>query len=351
MDRARLAMHATSRVVRRYRTQCPPFYVPGAIAVGTRSVTCRKSDKSNAPELRRPDWQLRSPSSSRQPRRHIVLPSSLTVSVVTYRPHQPLLERCLSTLAIAIAAARSDGAIDNVMVALIDNSEDRDIAQAVIKLGQARFQDPGVRVTYLHGHANVGYGAAHNLVLHGTGADYQLVQNPDVELASDALTNAVRWLEAHPEVGAVVPAVVNADGMHEFLCKRYPAVFDLVLRGFAPEFLRTLFRKRLARYELRDRIYPASDKPVLGIPLLSGSCMLVRRSAIDATGGFDPKFFLYFEDYDWSVRLNKITQTAYLPSMRVMHHGGGAARKGLRHIGSFARSAVRFYNKNGWRWF
>ena len=280
-----------------------------------------------------------------------MLPSSLTVSVVTYWPDQPLLERCLATLALAIAAARSDETIDNVVVALIDNSEDRDIAQAVIKLGHACFQNSDVRVTYLHGHANVGYGAAHNLVLHGTGADYQLVQNPDVELAADALTNAVRWLEAHSDIGAVVPAVVNSDGTPEFLCKRYPAVLDLVLRGFAPAFLRAQFRNRLARYELRDRIDPRSDAPILGIPALSGSCMLVRRSAIDATGGFDPKFFLYFEDYDWSVRLNKITQTAYLPSMRVVHHGGRAARKGLRHIGWFAKSAVRFYNKNGWQWF
>jgi GT2 family glycosyltransferase len=57
------------------------------------------------------------------------------------------------------------------------------------------------------------------------------------------------------------------------------------------------------------------------------------------------------EDYDWSVRLNKITRTAYLPAMRATHHGGGAARKGMHHIGWFARSAVRFYNKNGWQWF
>jgi GT2 family glycosyltransferase len=280
-----------------------------------------------------------------------VLPSSLTVSVVTYRPDVPLLERCLATLAVAIAAARRDGAVDKVMVALIDNSEDPAIAQTVSRLGQIHFPAPGVDVTCLHGHANVGYGAGHNLVLHGTGADYQLVQNPDVELASDALANAVRWLDEHPEVGAVVPAVVNSDGTPAFLCKRYPAVFDLFLRGFAPDFIRTLFRKRLARYELRDRILPASGKPVLEIPLLSGSCMLVRRAAIDSTGGFDPKFFLYFEDYDWSVRLNKVTQTAYLPAMRATHHGGGAARKGMHHIGWFARSAVRFYNKNGWQWF
>ena len=97
-------------------------------------------------------------------------------------------------------------------------------------------------------------------MLHGTGADYQLVLNPDVELASDALVNAVRWLDAHPDVGAVAPAVTRPDGTPEYLCKRYPAVFDLFLRGFAPRFVRRLFRRRLDRYEMRDRIDPASDE-------------------------------------------------------------------------------------------
>jgi hypothetical protein len=221
----------------------------------------------------------------------------------------------------------------------------------VIGLGQSRFADSGVQVTYLHGHANIGYGTAHNLMLHGTGADYQLVLNPDVELASDALANAIRWLDAHPEVGVVAPAVTKPDGSPDYLCKRYPAVFDLFLRGFAPEFVRRLFRRRLERYELRDWIDPASERPVLGVPVMSGCCVLARRKAIDATGGFDPKFFLYFEDFDWSVRLNKVTQSAFLPSFRAVHHGGGAARKGMRHVGWFVMSGWRFYRKHGWRWF
>ena len=279
-----------------------------------------------------------------------MLPSSLTVSIVTYRPDHALLERCVAKLATAIAAARAEGVLASVAVALIDNSGDRDIAQKVIRLGNESFQASDVRLTYLHGHANIGYGAAHNLALHGTGTDWHLVLNPDIELAPDALGAAVRWLDAHPEIGAVVPAVTNPDGQVEYLCKRYPAVLDLALRGFAPGFLRTLFRRRLERYEMRDRIGPASVEPVFDIPLMSGACMLVRRRAIDATGGFDPDFFLYFEDYDWSVRLNAVTRSAYLPAVRVVHHGGRAARKGLRHIGWFARSGVRFYNKHGWRW-
>ena len=280
-----------------------------------------------------------------------MLPSSLTVSVVTYRPDVALLECCLRKLALAIGAAREQGSIRSVAIALIDNSEDRAVAAEVIELGRTRFAGSDIQVHYLHGHANIGYGTAHNLALHGTGADYQLVLNPDVELAPDALANAVRWLDVQVDVGALAPAVTNARGEPEYLCKRYPAVFDLLLRGFAPAFVRRLFRRRLDRYELRDRIDPGSDTAVLDVPIISGACMLVKRVPIDVTGGFDPKFFLYFEDFDWSVRLAKVTRIAWLPGFRAVHHGGGAARKGFDHIRWFVRSGLRFYRKHGWRWF
>ena len=280
-----------------------------------------------------------------------MLPSSLTVSIVTYRPDVALLERCLRKLALAIGAAREKGVVRSVAVALIDNSEDRAVADEVTRLGKLRFADSGVQLHFLHDHANIGYGIAHNLMLHGTGADYQLVLNPDVELAADALASAIRWLDVHPEVGAVAPAVTRPDGAPDYLCKRYPAVIDLLLRGFAPQAIRRLFRTRLGRYEMRDAIDAAAGNPVLGPPVMSGCCMLVRRKAIDATGGFDPKFFLYFEDYDWSVRLGKVAGTAYLPQFRVVHHGGGAARKGWKHVRWFVLSAFRFYNKHGWRFF
>ena len=278
-----------------------------------------------------------------------MLPSSLTISIVTYRTDAGLLERCLAHLALAIRAAREDRVLTQVAVALIDNSEDAAIAQQGIELGRRDFANSGVQLHFLHGHANVGYGVAHNLMLNGTGGDYQLVLNPDVELASDALVNAIRWLDANPDVVAAAPAVTRPDGTPDFLCKRYPAVLDLFLRGYAPRAVRRLFARRLERYELRDVIDPASARPVRGMPLMSGCCMLVRRKAIDTTGGFDPKFFLYFEDYDWSMRLNKIGATAYLPGFRAMHHGGGAARKGWKHAGWFVRSAFLFYRKHGWR--
>jgi hypothetical protein len=280
-----------------------------------------------------------------------VVPSSLQVSIVTFRPDWQLLERCLRKLALAIGAARESGVLRTVHVALVDNSADRAIAAKVVDLGRTRFADSGVQVSYVHGHANIGYGAAHNLALHGSGADYHLVLNPDVELAADALLNAVRWMNAHPDVGAIAPLVKRRDGTRDYLVKRKPAVLDLALRGFLPRVGRLLFRNRLDRYEMRDVIDADPERDIVDVAAMSGACMLLRRKAVDQTGGFDPRFFLYFEDYDWTVRLNKVTRTAYVPSFEVVHHGGGASRKGMRHVGHFMKGGWRYYRKHGWKWF
>ncbi len=275
-------------------------------------------------------------------------PVTLTVSIVTYQPDLALLERCLAALATALQAAQAKGILRIANVVLVDNTEARPTAEAVVALGEARFKDSGVTMNYLHRHTNIGYGSAHNLVMHGGNTHYHLVLNPDVELAPDALIEGLTFLDANPDVGVLAPAVFTPDGAREFLCKRFPAVLDLALRGFAPASLRRLFSKRLDRYEMRDTV--AAGDHVSPVPMMSGCFMLLRRKAVEATGGFDPQYFLYFEDFDWSVRLNRVTRSAYVPAVRVVHHGGGASRKGWRHVVLFTQSAVRFYNKHGWKW-
>ena len=149
----------------------------------------------------------------------------------------------------------------------------------MIKLGKARFEDAGVQLTYLHGHANIGYGAAHNLVLHGTGADYHLVLNPDVELAPDALADGVRWLDAHRTSARSRRWCATATGSANTCASAIRRCFDLFLRGFAPRFVqRAVPRAGSQRYEMRDVIDVEPAREVIGIPAMSGAFMLVRRA-------------------------------------------------------------------------
>lgn len=267
---------------------------------------------------------------------------SLTVSMVTYAPRRPVLEPTLHALDAAAALLRAAGRPVTVRLVLVDNGPgpaDRTLVETL-----AGALDMPVQV--IGGHGNVGYGVGHNLAIAAGMGDFHLILNPDVEMAADALEQALGFLQAHPEVGLLAPETREADGSLQYLCKRYPSLVDLFLRGFAPAALRRRFAARLARYEMRDRI---GCEVVMDPPIVSGCFMLFRAPVLERLGGFDNRFFLYFEDFDLSLRAARLTRIAYVPAVRIVHHGGRAARKGWRHRLRFMRSALTFFRLHGWR--
>jgi GT2 family glycosyltransferase len=195
--------------------------------------------------------------------------------------------------------------------------------------------------------SNPGFGAGHNLAVAHSKAPYHLVLNPDVLVQADAILKAVSYMEGHQEVGLLTPKAFWPDGARQYLCKQYPSVLDLFLRGFTPRLAAQRWEARLARYEMRDA---AQAQVFTEVPIASGCFMLLRREPFEAVGGFWPKFFLYFEDFDLSVRLRQAGwEVHYVPQVVITHYGGNAARKGLRHCLLFASSAVKFFNRHGWR--
>jgi hypothetical protein len=271
---------------------------------------------------------------------------SLAISLVTWRPDLAQLEATLRSLAVAVAHAHEQATLGATRLWLIDNTEGDESLVRIRECCARALAGRGVTLELRHGQGNVGYGRGHNIALAADQSDYRLILNPDVEMEADALSAALGFLRQHPQVGLVAPAVRDDSGAPQYLCKRYPSVFDLLLRGFAPAWLKRRFAARLARYEMSDTIV---DDVVEGIAIASGAFMLVRGDLVRSTGGFDPRFFLYFEDFDWSLRLGRLALNAYVPSVRVVHHGGGAARKGWSHIAMFVAGAVRFFHKHGWK--
>lgn len=276
---------------------------------------------------------------------------ALTVSVVCFHtPRRQVLD-LLDSLALACERARADFPLEKVEIAIVDNSDgsgdsgDFSAGDCAELAGSPRLR--GCELRMLHGHGNPGYGAAHNLVIRESEAEYHLLLNPDVEFDPDALSAGLGYLVSNPAAALVSPAASNG-GARQYLCKRYPSVLILLLRGFAPALLQAPFARKLAAYEMRDL---PDDRPSTGIPIASGCCMLCRGHPLREAGGFDERFFLYFEDFDLSLRLGRLGELAHVPAMRIRHPGGGAAGKGLGHIGMFARSARRFFKLHGWRWF
>lgn len=265
-----------------------------------------------------------------------------TISIVVYRPNVPVLIQTLRSLGDACDALQGARPGQRAHLYLIDNGGLPDLG--VLHELEAK----GVTSTVIAGHGNVGYGRGHNLAVESTRDGCHLILNPDIDIDRLALVNAFAFFDAHPDVGVLAPRIDGEDQRLQYLCRRYPALLDLYVRGFCPNVMRKLFDARLRRYEMRDVI---NERDVVwDPPIISGCFMLFRTELIKSLKGFDPRYFLYFEDYDLSLRARQAARIAYVPQVRVLHYGGGAARKGAKHIRMFISSAFKFYNRFGWKW-
>jgi GT2 family glycosyltransferase len=279
---------------------------------------------------------------------------TIDLSVVLYHPDGRVLAEALASIAAAAAVLRAATGWGTALW-LVDNAESGGAESGGAGAGEETrlrgiVAESGVAaampVTLLSGHGNVGYGAGHNRAIRQGRGTFHLVLNHDILLDPQALLEGFHFMKSNPGVVLLSPRVSNAAGVQEFICKRTPTLLDLGLRGFAPGFLKRRFAGRLARYEMRDL---TGEVPVHGVEYAGGAFMLFRRDALEALGGFDERFFLYFEDFDLSKRAAALGTVAYVPAVRIVHYGGKAAGKGWLHIRLFAASALRYFTKHGWR--
>ena len=274
-------------------------------------------------------------------------PIHLSVSIVLYNSSMELLQRTLQSLQRSAEVARAAACVGSVSVDVVDNSSEAALRRHASEALAAWAKDDFFRVSYTALPENRGFGAGHNSVIPRQDSDYHLILNPDALLAEDALRVGLSSLEEDRDIVLVSPKVSGDDGRQEYLCKRYPSVFALLLRAFAPRFVRRLFHRRLFRYEMRDVCNGDREADIM---LASGCFMLVRTGALRAVGGFNDNYFLYFEDFDLSLRLGSQGRLVFNPAMRIVHLGGYAASKGLEHVKFFVKSGIAFFNQHGWRW-
>lgn len=261
----------------------------------------------------------------------------LTISIVTFNPDFDELKKTLDSL----QTAAHQFAPCSFSITIVDNSSSEEVASFLL------LSYPDLPVKLIQGQGNIGFGRAHNLAMQQMG-EFHLILNPDIQIDPDVLINALAFMRAHENCGLVSPHAVWPNGQRQYLCKRYPAIFDLIIRGFAPKIISSLFSRRLKRYELQAE---TDDVVFWNPPIVSGCFMFFRSSGLKETGGFSDKFFLYFEDFDLSLRAVKKMDTAYVPTVRVVHAGGHASKKGFWHIKVFIRSALTFYLTHGLKLF
>lgn len=251
----------------------------------------------------------------------------ISASVVLYKTD----EQDIRTLCADILASGLD-----IAIFLVDNSPEPCI-------------DSGdyPQASYILSGGNLGYGSGHNIAIRKAmeaGSDYHFVLNPDVHFGPTTLKSLVDFAETNPEIGCVMPKILNVDGSVQRLCRLLPTPLDLIGRRFLHGLIPAYIDGRNRRYELAFWDYDSVEE----VPILSGSFMLLRTSTLALVGAFDERFFMYLEDYDLVRRIGEKAKTVYFPKAEATHAHAKMSYKSLKPTLWHIRSAITYFCKWGW---
>lgn len=236
-------------------------------------------------------------------------------------------------LAECVDALRADDSAGPVDVVVVDNgSVDGSVATLMARHTEVTVLDP---------HANLGYARAANLGIAATRAAIVAVVNPDTVLAPGSARAVLDAFAADERVAIVGPHIVNPDG------STYPSArIDPRPTTAAGHALlgRVWPRNRFTRaYRQLD----ADPTRARDVDWVSGAALWFRRSALDAIGGWDERFFMFLEDVD-VCRAVAVAggRIRYEPDAQVMHViGVSRAGRPVRMTVAHHRSAYAYAQK------
>lgn len=253
----------------------------------------------------------------------------LSVIIVNYNVKY-FLEVCLHSV------FRAGAGMDMEVIVVDNNSVDS-------SLTMLKKQFPCVKL--IENKENVGFSRANNQGVAIASGDYILFLNPDTVMPEDFFRKTVSFMDAHPEAGALGPRLI--DGKGQFAPDAKKSFPSLSVALFKTIGLNKIFSK--SSFFNKYYAVHVGERQTSPVDVLSGCCMLVRRSAMDKAGGpFDEDYFMYCEDVDLSYRIEKAGyRNIYFPEADLIHYKGESTRKmTLSYVRIFNEALVTFVKKH-----
>ena len=167
---------------------------------------------------------------------------------------------------------------------------------------------------------NRGFGQGNNIGVQHAGGEYLFFLNTDTEIRDGALLELVRFMDRHDDAGAAGARLENPDGSDQNSIILVPRLWRIFCTFFWLD---------------RTGLTPFSGDSLIGIDrdqgreieVAHGAALLLRRDLFERVGGFDPDFFMYYEESDLCTRIREIGYSVhYVPDARVMHHVSASSK-------------------------
>ncbi len=218
----------------------------------------------------------------------------VSVITVTYNS-----EKAIGNLVSSLSKSLPSGS----EIIIVDNaSTDRTI--------QIAEKQTGVKV--IQSEKNLGFSAGCNLGAKQSRNDYLLFLNPDTQVNKNSVEELINYLASHSEVGIVAPKLIEDNGRNQPSARNFPT------------FWKAFQEYYLGKKSIYDGFSPKGLDPVT-IESVVGAAMLIPKHVFQKVGGFSEKYFMYYEDIDLCLKVNKLgLKVVYLPTATFKHQVGGS---------------------------
>jgi hypothetical protein len=178
---------------------------------------------------------------------------------------------------------------------------------------------PAVR--FVQSQTNAGFATGNNLGAKHSRGRMLLFLNPDTEVVGNALDRLFKTLNRLPDAGLVGARLLNSDRSLQTSCvQSFPTILNQVLDA---EWLRRIF-PRSSFWGMKSLFGETVIPPP--VEVISGACIMIKRSIFNCVSGFDERYFMYSEDLDLCYRVRQAGfDCLFVPDAQIVHHGGGSS--------------------------
>lgn len=222
------------------------------------------------------------------------------------------------------------------IIVVDNNSSEADIS--VLKN-----QYPGV--TLLKSEINLGMGGGNNFGARQARGEFIVILNPDTYLNDLSLFRLYDYLKNHSEAGLAAPKLLYPDGSLQYTCLRFPKFYlPLIRRTFFGKFA----KEKINYFTMSD----FDHMSIKEVDWVQGSCFMVKTDLFNKVGGFDERYFMYFEDTDFCRKIwNEGYKVIYLPEAVVVHDHSRESAEGKWFLAPFTNRLAREHIKSWIKYF